>query len=144
MTALTQRQAAPWLWILLGLFCLRVIAQPLSKTLQSPLLGEFDTWHSGVIAYPVLLMAQLAIVAGLSSLALAFSRGAVIPNVSLGRWFFYVGVVYLCVMLVRLALGLTVLAGSPWFASPLPTIFHCVLACFLILVGRTHLSEATQ
>jgi hypothetical protein len=46
--------------------------------------------------------------------------------------------VYFTSMLARLLLGATILHGQRWFASPLPTFFHLVLAAFLFLYGRFH------
>jgi hypothetical protein len=42
-------------------------------------------------------------------------------------------------MLARLVLGATVLSSQRWFARPLPTIFHIVLATYLLLCGHYHL-----
>ena len=45
-------------------------------------------------------------------------------------------VVYVAVMAVRLMLGLTVADGHGWFDAPLPSVFHLVLASFLIVWVR--------
>jgi hypothetical protein len=47
-------------------------------------------------------------------------------------------------MLVRLILGLTVLSGQRWFASPVPTLFHLVLAAYVLLFGHFHYVHAAQ
>ena len=39
-------------------------------------------------------------------------------------------------MLARLLLGLTIYRESRWFTSYLPTTFHLVLACWLLLYGH--------
>jgi hypothetical protein len=48
------------------------------------------------------------------------------------------GGLYFATMLVRLVLGLTVLSTSRWFSSVLPTMFHLVLASYLLLYGHFH------
>jgi hypothetical protein len=46
--------------------------------------------------------------------------------------------VYGMTMLTRLLLGATVLREVRWFASPVPTVFHLVLAGYLFIYGRVH------
>ncbi len=60
------------------------------------------------------------------------------PRNSDGFRFQTLGGLYLVVMIARLVLGLTAMAGDPWFDRPLPTVFHLLLACFLIAVGMFH------
>jgi hypothetical protein len=48
------------------------------------------------------------------------------------------GGLYFATMLVRLVLGLTVLSTNRWFSSILPTIFHLVLASYLLVYGHFH------
>lgn len=49
-----------------------------------------------------------------------------------------VGSVYFGIMVLRLLLGATVLREQRWFASPLPTFFHLVLAAYLLVFGCFH------
>jgi hypothetical protein len=41
-------------------------------------------------------------------------------------------------MLARLILGLTIYHESRWFTSYLPTVFHLVLASWLLAYGHFH------
>ena len=129
---------APWLGALTALFAVRVIAQPLARVLDVPWLPRFERWHSGALPYGALLAAQILILVAQVRTTLAFSRGAVSPNPRLGRGLLVAGVLYLASMVARLILGLTVLRGHRWFDVPLPTLFHFVLAAFVILVGLFH------
>ena len=124
---------------MLGLFIVRVIAQPLSLVVDSPLLPRFESWHGGVLPYPALLLAQLLIIAWLARTAWRFSKGNVTPHRRRGVWVTAFGVVYFGGMLARLILGLTVMGESRWFTSYLPTFFHLVLASFVLLYGHFHL-----
>ncbi len=55
-------QYALWLWVALGLFCLRVVAQLLVATLPVSFLPQMEEWFSGLVPYPSLLVFQFLIV----------------------------------------------------------------------------------
>jgi hypothetical protein len=116
----------------------RVAAQPLSLWSGAAFLPPFDAWHSGVLPYAVLLTSQLAIVAGAYVLIRGLSAGAVRPRRGVGRVVLAAGSVYAAVMLARLLLGGTVMSGHPWFARPLPALFHLDLAAFVLVYGHVH------
>jgi hypothetical protein len=138
-TSSSQRYGR-WLWALLTLFVVRVVAQPLALLISAPFLPPFESWHSGVLPYPWLVVAQLLIIAWFGRTAWHFSRGDVVPNHRLGIWMLILGGIYFAVMLARLALGLTVLSNNRWFSSILPTLFHLVIASYLIVYGHFHFS----
>jgi hypothetical protein len=77
-------------------------------------------------------------IAALGWTALRFTTDAVTPRRSIGVVAFAFGGLYFLAMLVRLVLGLTVLSHRRWFASPLPTAFHLVLAAYVLLYTRFH------
>ena len=74
-----------WLWTLTALFALRVIAQPLALLIDTPLLPRFESWHSGVMPYPLLVVAQLFILAWLTVTAWRVSHDRVTSNPKTGR-----------------------------------------------------------
>jgi len=127
-----------WLWILAALFALRVAAQPLALVVEAPVVPRFESWHSGVLPYPLLLGTQIVILAWLVTTAARVSRGAVQPRRMFGRLVLGVAAVYGMTMLMRLVLGATALSEVRWFASPVPTVFHLVLAGYLFVYGRVH------
>jgi len=127
-----------WLWILAALFALRVAAQPLALVVDAPVLPRFESWHSGLLPYPLLLGTQLLILAWLLTTASRVSRAAVQPSRMFGKLVLAVAGVYGMTMLTRLTLGATVLSHARWFASPVPTAFHLVLAGYLFVYGRVH------
>jgi hypothetical protein len=127
-----------WLWILAALFALRVAAQPLALVVDAPILPRFESWHNGLLPYPLLLGAQLLILAWLVTTAYRVSHAAVQPSRLFGRLVIGVAGVYGMTMLTRLLPGATVIREVRWFASPVPTVFHLVLAGYLFIYGRVH------
>jgi hypothetical protein len=134
------RRYAFALWGLTLLFALRIVAQPLSQ--RVPALPGFDAWHGGVLPYPALLLSQLAIAAMMVIVNLRLARGALVPRPHLGRWLGVLGTLYFSGMLLRLLLGQTLYPGSSWLDRPLPTLFHLVLAAWLLLLARYHVRHA--
>lgn len=124
---------------MIGLFAIRVIAQPSSLIVDSKFLPPFESWHGGVLSYPVLLITQLLILAWMILTARRFYLGSVCPSHRLGVSVLLFASIYFLGMLVRLILSLTILQEHRWFASPLPAFFHMVLASFLLLYGHFHL-----
>lgn len=134
------KKLAPWLWLLTGLFAFRVVAQPLARVWDW--LPPFDAWHSATLTYAWLVFFQLLILAAMIGIAFRFSSGRVRASRAVGTAVLAFGGLYLGVMLTRLVLGVTVMRGDAWFDRPLPTIFHLVLATFVILIGWFHRREA--
>ena len=126
------------LWVLTALFCLRVAGQPLAALVAVPGLPPFDAWHSGALPYPALLVAQLAIVAWLVRTTRAVGAVTVRWRRPVGRWLLASSCLYGGIMAARLVLGVTILRDVPWFARPVPTVFHLVLAAYLGVYGRLH------
>ena len=124
--------------MLFALFLCRVVAQPLALVVHSAVLPPFEAWHSGAIPYSLLLASQRLILAASGWMAWRFSIGAVEPRRPIGLAAIAVGGLYFLGMVARLVLGATVLSDVRWFASPVPTVFHLVLAGYLLLVGRFH------
>jgi len=123
---------------LIGLFTIRVIAQPSSLMFKSKFLPPFEDWHGGVLPYPVLLITQLLILAWMTITARRFYIGSVSASRRLGVFILIFASIYFILMLVRLVLGLTILIDHRWFSSHLPAFFHMVLASFLFLYGHFH------
>jgi hypothetical protein len=126
------------LWAVFALFLFRVAAQPLALVAPARSLPDFEAWHSAAIPYPALLATQIAILAVLGWTAWRFSRGRLTPHRTTGHVAIAIGALYFSVMVLRLLLGLTMLADVRWFASPLPTVFHLVLAWGVIAYGLAH------
>jgi hypothetical protein len=136
--AVPSRRYAVWLWLLLALFAFRVAAQPAALVLEDSFLPSFESWHGGVMPYGVLLASQLLILAALGWCSWRFTAGDVVPRHRLGVAGLTFGGLYFGIMALRLILGLTLFSDQRWFASRIPTLFHLVLAAFVMLFGHFH------
>ena len=135
---------AKWLWLCAGLFAFRVAAQLAALLFKPSFLPAFESWHGGVLPYPVLLTTQIFILIWLAWTARQFSKSSVYPRRRLGMLIIIFATLYFLVMLLRLLLGLTFLGEHRWFASYLPAFFHLVLASYLILYGHFHYRHGKQ
>ncbi|KPJ88962.1 MAG: hypothetical protein AMJ53_16195 [Gammaproteobacteria bacterium SG8_11] len=140
MLAKRPNHHVAWLWALTGLFCLRVIAQPLALIVESPWLPRFNEWHSEVMPYGVLLAFQLAIITTLVVVNVSHVRGSVVRKRRFGHLLTVIGAVYALGMIARLLLGMTLADPSHWFANKISPWFHLVLAAYLLTLARFHLS----
>ena len=135
-----ENGTAAILSVLLGLFCFRVAAQLIQALAPVSLLSSFEAWHSGALPYPLLVATQLVIITMYAWIAWGIQAGRTQPDRRLGRWLLGFGGVYFAFMLVRLALGATV-AQQTWFDAPIPSVFHLVLAGFLLVAGNFHFAS---
>lgn len=126
--------------LLTCLFLFRVIAQLIQVRHPVPFLPSFEVWQSGAVPYPLLVAAQLVLLGLCLRIVGRMFRGAVVPVPKTGKVLWYLGGVYFVTMSIRLILGLTVAPDHFWFGATLPTVFHLVLATFLLIYGRFHLS----
>ena len=123
-------------WVLVALFAGRVVAQPLSLIVGG--LPPFEAWQGAPLPYWLLLISQLVIVAALGWTTYRMSAAGIKPRRSLGAIALFLGGLYFAFMMGRLVLGLTLFSNVRWFASPIPTIFHLVLAGWILLYGHFH------
>lgn len=128
-----------WLWILLALFCLRVIGQMLVAFLHVSFLPPMEEWYSGLIPYPWLLMSQFFIILVFGKVCIDFTRGHggfVVPRRALGSGLLTFGSVYFGVMVVRYVIRMSLYPQERWMGGSIPIFFHWILASFILLVGR--------
>lgn len=128
------------LWLLVGVFGLRVTAQLAVAGGMLRFLPPFEAWHGGLLPYPALLFAQFAILTVCLYVAIGIWRGSARRCTRRGRRLLCLGGTYFAFMLARLVLGATLLTDSPWWNAPIPSVFHLVLAAFLIVVGHYHVA----
>jgi hypothetical protein len=134
-----RRSYARWLWGLLGLFLVRVVAQPVAAVTGWAWLPPFSAWQSGALPYSALLASQLVIAGVMAAAAAGVASGRARPRRAVGLALAGMAVVYGSVMGARLVLGLTVARGHWWLDAPLPTVFHLGLTTFLAVYGHYHL-----
>ena len=132
------RTHAVVLWILLSLFVFRVTAQLAAALIEVPLLPPFEAWHSGALPYALLLASQIGIIALYAWMARGITRGSAPRKRGLGRLLLVFGTLYFVFMIVRLVLGMTVFGEPSWWHAPIPSLFHLVLAGFLMVAGHFH------
>lgn len=78
----------------------------------------------------------------LSANCLGVFKGTITPSTPKGKILNALGIIYLIGMCARLLVGLTIAPDHYWFSARLPTVFHLVLASFVILYGRFHLKNS--
>lgn len=135
------RAYAVALWLLLALFLCRVAGQALVFFFDVGFLPPMPAWQSGLIDYPWLLGSQLAIVLIFGKICLDLSRGrgiAVVPRRRLGQGLLVLGGLYLLAMITRYAVRMALYSQERWIGGSIPTLFHWVLAGFLLVLGTYH------
>lgn len=137
-SAKASQHYAKWLWLCSLLFAFRIAAQLFALLFSPKFLPTFESWHGGVLPYPLLLTSQVLILLWLTWSAHQFSKSKVYPHRRLGLVIIIFACLYFLTMLLRLLLGLTILSETRWFASYLPALFHLVLACYLFLYSHFH------
>ena len=140
----TRSRVITALCLLLGMFAFRVISQFMQLIGEYSWLPEFDSWHSGVLPYPVLLASQIALMGLATTIIVGLVRGDHLAPRYRGAALCLIGRVYLYGMLIRLLLGITILSDHHWFGSTLPTLFHVVLASFVIVLGNYERSQTVN
>lgn len=129
------------LWLLLTLFCLRVVGQMLVAFGQVSWLPPMEAWYSGLLPYPLLLPSQFIIIGLYGKICLDFTRQQGFfysPRRRLGQGLFIVGAIYGLVMGIRFIFWLNFHRGPWWMGGTIPIFFHWVLAGFILLVGSYH------
>ena len=135
------QRLAPLLWMLLGLFVLRVTGQALVAFFGVGFLPPMQQWYSGLMPYEYLLPSQIFIIVLMVRICIDFARGTgffVTPRRFFAAPWLYFGYLYLAVMVVRYPVQMVLHPESRWFGGTIPIFFHWVLAAFVIAVGLHH------
>lgn len=125
---------------LLLLFCFRVGAQLLQAWSPVGFLPPFESWESGALPYWLLVVSQAIIILVCTGLIWRLQTGRTMPSARTGIVLLVMGGFYFGLMCMRLIIGLTVAPDHYWFSARLPTVFHLVLAGFLLVYGRFHMT----
>lgn len=127
------------LWLLTGLFALRVAGQALVAFLRVGFLPPMTAWYSGLIPYPVLLPVQLVMLAAMAKINVDLSAGTGMfatrrPRVGRGlRWF---ALVYFLAMMIRYVATMALHPEQRWLGGTIPIVFHWVLAAYVFVWSR--------
>ena len=117
------------------LFALRVAAQFTQYLKPKAWLPQFSAWQSGTLPYPILLTLQVLVltVGGYVSTKIAQNRLRIKPSIR--ALLLTIGAVYLGFMLIRAVLGIF-LPTDPFWGALIPTVFHILLASWILLVAQ--------
>jgi hypothetical protein len=139
---MASRHYAYVLLLLLCLFAFRVVAQLVQAWHPVDFLPPYAAWHSGAVPYGLLVGVQGVILAACLRIVWGVFKGTITPSTPKGKILNALGIIYLIGMCARLLVGLTIAPDHYWFSARLPTVFHLVLASFVILYGRFHLKNS--
>jgi hypothetical protein len=132
------------LTVLFLLFCFRVSAQLIQAWIPVGFLPPFDSWESGALPYWLLCVSQAIIIFVCARVIWRLYVGMTVPSAKTGRVLLVIGSIYFGLMCIRLIIGLTVAPDHFWFGARLPTLFHFVLACFMLVYGRFHAAAGRE
>jgi hypothetical protein len=141
LTAPDPRRLAPLLITLLALFLLRVAGQALVAFAGDDWLPPMEQWYSGLLAYPLLLPAQLLIAALYGTVCRDFARGHgwfVETRPWFARQAWWLGWAYLGAMVARYPIQMALHPEDRWLGRTIPIVFHWVLAAFVIAFAGHH------
>jgi hypothetical protein len=133
-----DRRHAAVLWALCGLFAARVLGQALQKWLPLSMLPPFRAFQGSAIPYPMLLAAQLLILAIMGRSSWRVQHGGVSSSRRAAILLPWVGSTYIAASLARLAIGMSVPRAPAWFKAWISGTFHLVLAGFLVTLAIFH------
>ncbi len=131
--------AAPFLWLFLALFAVRVFGQILVRVRAPSWLPATEQWN--LMPYRLLLPAQALILGLMVWIAVDFSRGHgawITPEPALGTAVLWFTVAYAAAMPVRYCVRMWRRAEERWFGGTIPIVFHLVLASFLFVFATYH------
>jgi hypothetical protein len=123
---------------LTALFAARVAGQALQTWSPQQFLPPADAFQGRNLPYPVLLGAQLVILAVMAAVAWRVQRGLIVRNVRAGRVLGWLGAAYMAFALGRIAIGLALPGAPDWFRTWIPAFFHIVLAGYVLAVSLYH------
>jgi hypothetical protein len=122
--------------LLLALFVARVVGQIIVVLWHPRWLPPMKDWYSGLIAYRLLLPAQIAIIA----LMVFMIRQEPVKNRPLALGILGFAAVYVSAMVVRFVILRKRHPDYRWYeGGMIPILFHWVLAAFLITYAAARL-----
>lgn len=128
------------LWLLSGLFLLRVLGQVVVLLFEPGWLPPMSEWYSGLLPYPLLLPVQAVILALMLWINVGVTRGHgwfARRHPRCGRFLLWCALLYATGMLVRyIVSGQLHPERRFWPPGSLPIAFHFVLATYLYVLSR--------
>lgn len=124
--------------VLTSLFAFRIFAQLIQFIYPVNFLPPYVVWHSGALPYELLVAAQGLILVICLRIIWDIKKRTIIPSRRKGMILFTLGSIYLVSMCIRLIVGWVIAPDHFWFGAIVPTLFHLVLASFVIFYGQFH------
>lgn len=127
---------APILWLLTGLFVLRVAGQVLVALHPRKWLPPMWQWN--LIPYSILLPIQAVFIGVMVWINMAFTTAsgiAAMKNSGSGNILLLFSVIYASVMAIRYGARMRRRPDQRWFGGTIPIVFHFVLASYLYTLG---------
>lgn len=132
------RHYSTLLWLLTGLFAMRVAGQAIQRWLPQPFLPSFHAFQGSSLPYWGLLSAQLLILGAMMRTAWRIQMSKLAPSRRAGTVLSWIGGVYMAGSLGRIVVGLAVPGAPAWFSTWIPAMFHVVLAGFVLTLALYH------
>ena len=132
------RWRGPLLWLLQGLFLLRILGQVQVAFRGLTWLPPMSEWFSGLIPYPELLTSQILILMFMTLVSYDNARREGLFYVQSPRKqkvLARLSAIYFLMMLSRYIIQMLLVPESRWFGGTIPIIFHFVLAGYIYLVS---------
>ena len=132
-------ELAPILWLLTGLFAVRVLGQVVVATRSPTWLPPMDQWN--LVPYRFLLPTQLVILGVMTWIDVSFSTSSGPPaerSEAFGWFLVAFSAVYAGAMAIRYIVRMRRRPEARWFGGTIPMVFHLVLATYLYALGGFH------
>ena len=132
----SNRELLPGL--LTALFGVRVVGQAVQRWLPQSYLPPFGAFQGSRLPYPLLLLAQLAILSLMVRVCRRAWQSTLRRNAVTARTLGWVGAFYMAGSLLRIAIGVMAPSASAWFRAWVPGTFHVILAAFVLCLARAY------
>lgn len=136
---LETEELAPPLWLLTGLFAVRVVGQVVVVLRAPSWLPPMQDWN--LVPYRILLPVQLVMLAVMGWIDVSVS-GSVGPPASRAEWLGWslivFSVLYAGAMAIRYVVRMRRRPEARWFGGAIPIVFHFVLATYVYALGSFH------
>ena len=123
---------------LTALFAARVGAQAVQRWVPLHFLPPFGAFQGSSLPYSLVLPAQLLILALMCRIAWRTHKCVLQRRPRSRRILAILGSIYFATMLARLLVGITVPGAPVWFRTPISSVFHLVLATFVLVLAAYH------
>jgi hypothetical protein len=120
-------------------FFVRVLGQALVASGHAGFLPPMEQWYSGLVAYPILLPVQIAILAVQAAISRDLWKGVGTfagPHPVAGRALQWFSGAYFAVMVLRYVVTMVLYPERRWLSGTIPIFFHWVLAAYFFTLGR--------